>query len=157
MQWYSVSTCMAAISRSPHVQLTPIDIHHCAPRQVWNFPIDISFKSTNAHGWPQLVVSVYGMDALSRDIIRGYGRVHLPISPGRYTKHIRLFAPAPSSMLQGLRSWIYGTPPEFINNKFIAGGEGREAVRVNSEGLIRLQFNIVTKNMAKFGYSDGLG
>lgn len=21
---------------------------------VWNFPIDISFKSTNAHGWPRV-------------------------------------------------------------------------------------------------------
>merc|ERR1711988_1403797 len=51
-------------------------------RVVWNFPLDIAFKSTNAFGWPQLVVSVYGMDALSRSVIRGYGRVHLPISPG---------------------------------------------------------------------------
>ena len=26
---------------------------------VWNFPIDVTFKATNAHGWPRLVVSVY--------------------------------------------------------------------------------------------------
>merc|ERR1711939_250695 len=50
-------------------------------RVVWNFPLDISFKSTNAFGWPQLVISVYGMDMFSRDVIRGYGRVHIPISP----------------------------------------------------------------------------
>lgn len=25
---------------------------------VWNFPIDIAFKSTNAFGWPRLVLSV---------------------------------------------------------------------------------------------------
>ena len=27
-------------------------------RIVWNFPIDIVFKSTNPHGWPRLVLSV---------------------------------------------------------------------------------------------------
>lgn len=26
---------------------------------VWNFPVDITFKSTNPFGWPRLVVSVY--------------------------------------------------------------------------------------------------
>jgi len=25
---------------------------------VWNFPIDITFKSTNAYGWPRLAISV---------------------------------------------------------------------------------------------------
>merc|ERR1711988_1798903 len=125
-------------------------------RVVWNFPLDIAFKSTNAFGWPQLVISVYGMDFWTRDVIRGYGRVHLPISPGRYTKYIRLFAPAPSSYMQGLMSAIQGNPPEFVSSSFIAEGEGREAVRVNSEGLVKVQFNVVTKDMSSFGYSDGL-
>jgi hypothetical protein len=26
---------------------------------VWNFPIDVTFKSTNPFGWPRLVLSVY--------------------------------------------------------------------------------------------------
>jgi hypothetical protein len=26
---------------------------------VWNFPIDVTFKTTNPHGWPRVVVSVY--------------------------------------------------------------------------------------------------
>ena len=33
---------------------------------------------------PQLVVSVYGLNVLGRDEVRGYGAVHLPITPGRY-------------------------------------------------------------------------
>ena len=28
---------------------------------VWNFPVDITFKSTNPFGWPRLVVSVYSL------------------------------------------------------------------------------------------------
>lgn len=31
---------------------------------VWNFPVDLTFKSTNVYGWPQLVLAVYGTDFL---------------------------------------------------------------------------------------------
>jgi B9 domain-containing protein 1 len=49
---------------------------------VWNFPVDVGFRSNNAFGWPQIVLSVYGMDTFGRDVIRGYGCVHLPMQPG---------------------------------------------------------------------------
>jgi len=26
---------------------------------VWNQPLDVTFKTTNPHGWPRVVVSVY--------------------------------------------------------------------------------------------------
>jgi len=51
---------------------------------VWNFPLDVTFKSTNAFGWPQLVLSVFEVDRLGRDIIKGYGSIHLPIAAGRF-------------------------------------------------------------------------
>lgn len=50
---------------------------------VWNFPLDVTYKATNAFGWPQLVVSVYGVDALGRDVVQGYGCMHLPTCAGR--------------------------------------------------------------------------
>lgn len=31
---------------------------------VWNFPMDLTFKSTNVYGWPQLVLAVHGTDFL---------------------------------------------------------------------------------------------
>lgn len=51
---------------------------------VWNFPLDVTYKSTNAYGWPQLVVSVYGLDYMGRDVIKGYGCMHLPTCAGRW-------------------------------------------------------------------------
>ena len=65
---------------------------------VWNFPIEVTFKSSNPFGCrcaamtmmsptlagPQLVVSVYGLDGLGRDVVRGYGAVHLPVTPAWY-------------------------------------------------------------------------
>mmetsp|Transcript_32536 Transcript_32536/g.76634 ORF Transcript_32536/g.76634 Transcript_32536/m.76634 type:complete len:107 (-) Transcript_32536:456-776(-) len=29
---------------------------------VWNFPLEMTLKSTNVYGWPQLVLSVHGTD-----------------------------------------------------------------------------------------------
>ena len=31
---------------------------------------------------PQIVISVYGNNIFGRDEVRGYGAIHLPISPG---------------------------------------------------------------------------
>ncbi|MEE6497871.1 hypothetical protein FKM82_002903 [Ascaphus truei] len=67
---------------------------------VWNFPIEITFKSTNPYGWPQIVVSVYGPDVFGNDVVRGYGAVHLPFTPGRHKRTIPMFVPESSSKLQ---------------------------------------------------------
>ncbi|XP_004456806.2 B9 domain-containing protein 1 isoform X1 [Dasypus novemcinctus] len=67
---------------------------------VWNFPIDVTFKSTNPYGWPQIVLSVYGPDVFGNDVVRGYGAVHVPFSPGRHKKTIPMFVPESTSKLQ---------------------------------------------------------
>ncbi|EMP35528.1 B9 domain-containing protein 1, partial [Chelonia mydas] len=98
---------------------------------VWNFPIDITFKSTNPSGWPQIVVSVYGPDLFGNDVVRGYGAVHVPFIPG---------------------SWLMGRHPEFTDPKVVAQGEGREVTTVRSQGFVTISFNVVTKDMKKLGY-----
>ncbi|KAJ2998506.1 B9 domain-containing protein 1 [Globomyces sp. JEL0801] len=59
---------------------------------VWNFPIDIAFKSTNVYGiiqliddlgWPSILITVYGFDFLGRDVLRGYGSIRIPSTAGR--------------------------------------------------------------------------
>ena len=32
---------------------------------------------------PQIAVSVYGLNLFGRDEVRGYGAIHVPITPGR--------------------------------------------------------------------------
>jgi B9 domain-containing protein 1 len=66
----------------------PRNPHVCSraalePLLVWNFPVDITFKATNAFGWPQLIVAVYGLDGFGRDVVKGYGCTHLPICSGK--------------------------------------------------------------------------
>ena len=49
---------------------------------IWNFPFDLTYKSTTPMGWPQLVVILYGVDLIGRIVIKGYGSVHVPTQPG---------------------------------------------------------------------------
>ncbi|KAI9139035.1 B9 domain-containing protein 1 [Paraphysoderma sedebokerense] len=120
---------------------------------VWNCPLEIAFKSTNIFKWPQIVVSVYGLDGLGRDVIRGYGSVRLPITSGLHTLYVPLFVPIATSPFNQFISWITGRLPEFIDSKFVARSEGREVTRVQSSGTVKIVVNVVTKDMEKFGYT----
>ncbi|XP_034297387.1 B9 domain-containing protein 1 [Pantherophis guttatus] len=119
---------------------------------VWNFPIDVTFKSTNPFGWPQIVISVYGPDLFGNDVVRGYGAVHVPFTPGRHQRILPMFVPESTSRLQKLTSWLTGRYPEFTDPKVVAQGEGREVTRVRSQGFVTVSFNVVTKDMKKLGY-----
>ncbi|XP_056143801.1 B9 domain-containing protein 1 isoform X2 [Lampris incognitus] len=121
-------------------------------RLVWNFPLEITFKSTNPFGWPQIVVSVYGPDIFGNDVVRGYGATHIPFTPGQHTRTIPMFVPESTSRLQKFTSWLLGRRPEYTDPKVVAQGEGREVTRVHSQGFVTLSFNIVTKDMRKLGY-----
>ncbi|XP_075998875.1 B9 domain-containing protein 1 [Genypterus blacodes] len=119
---------------------------------IWNFPLEITFKSTNPSGWPQIVVSVYGPDTFGNDVVRGYGATHIPFTPGQHTRTIPMFVPESTSRLQKFTSWLLGRRPEYTDAKVVAQGEGREVTRVCSQGFVSLSFNIVTKDMKKLGY-----
>ncbi|XP_063236197.1 B9 domain-containing protein 1 [Bacillus rossius redtenbacheri] len=118
----------------------------------WNFPLEITFKSTNPHGWPQLIVSVYGLDVFGNDVVRGYGLCHVPISPGQHKKILPMFVPETSSLLQKLTCWLTGRRPEYIDSRVLARGEGRQVTRVRSHGSVEVNFNVVVRNMSHMGY-----
>lgn len=87
---------------------------------VWNFPVDISFKATNIHGWPRIAVGVYGIDFFGRDVIRGYGSALVPMQSGLHKVKVEMYKPIANSALNQLASWIMGNPPEVssIKKKF---------------------------------------
>lgn len=120
---------------------------------IWNFPFDVSFKSTNVFGWPRIAVSVYGIDYLGRDVVRGYGSVLVPLTPGPHVLDIDMYVPLATSLFNQFVSWIMGNPPEFFDSKFVCQGDGREVTRVQRSGNIRLKLNILTKGMNNCGYN----
>jgi B9 domain-containing protein 1 len=118
----------------------------------WNYPLDIMFRSCNVHGWPQLVLGVYGLTTMGGDVVRGYAATHVPTTPGRHTRYVQLYTPVSSSCCQRLTAWLTNNPPEFFDSKFVAQGKGREVTRVRSHGAVKVTFNVTTKNMSEWGY-----
>eukprot|EP00210_Caulerpa_lentillifera_P005560 g5319.t1 len=112
---------------------------------VWNFPVALMLSSSNAFGWPQIVLSVYGLDSCGRDVVKGYGRVHIPISSGRHVLEVRLYRPRASNWVREWIGWVTGMPPEFTDASFVAESEGHELVQTISGGLVNLDINSFSK------------
>ena len=79
--------------------------------------------------------SVYGTDMCNRRVIRGYGTVQLPTSPGRHERDVRLFRPISSSLWTRFMGWLTGNPAQFIDPRVSTQVEGRDVVRAEVIGL----------------------
>lgn len=126
---------------------------NCEDGIVWNFPIDLTFRSTNAFGWPRIAINVYGVDVLGRDVLAGVGSCLIPPVGGVHTVDVDTYVPLSSSVLNDWLSWLLGNQPEFFDSKFVSQGEGRDVTRVRSTGRVRLKINVLTKGMQAVGYS----
>ena len=113
-------------------------------------PVAWSLRSTNIFGWPQLALSIYGPDFMGRDVIRGYGTIHLPRKPGRHTLYIPLFTPDATTPVNGLLSYFAGKLPEFIDPKFVTRADGREGTLYQLLSVVRWT-HIYSNACYKFG------
>ncbi|KAH9590886.1 B9 domain-containing protein 1 [Schistosoma haematobium] len=103
---------------------------------------------------PQIVLHAYGVDVFGKDVLRGYGAVHVPMKIGSHRKRVSMFVPQSSSQLMKLNAWLTGKRPEFLNPKVIAYGEGRGVTKVQTQGFVDIIFNIAVKNLQNLGYAN---
>ncbi|EFO17797.1 hypothetical protein LOAG_10702 [Loa loa] len=115
-------------------------------------PIEATFTSTNPFGWPQIVLTCYGLDFFGNDVVCGYGAVHIPTVPGRTVRRIALFVPEASTLLQRVIGWLTGKRAEFVDPRIVATADGRQVTKVRSQGIITITMDIVLKDMKKYGY-----
>eukprot|EP00483_Globobulimina_turgida_P001204 UN01206 len=120
---------------------------------LWNYPFDLTFKSFNPTGWPQIIISVYTLNSWTSDDIVGYASVRIPIFPGRYVIEADLFRPVSSNWFSELVATFKGNKPEYFDTTFITQSKNREITRVTSNGKVKVVFNVMTKNLKSFGYS----
>mmetsp|Transcript_40095 Transcript_40095/g.40892 ORF Transcript_40095/g.40892 Transcript_40095/m.40892 type:complete len:208 (-) Transcript_40095:306-929(-) len=127
---------------------------NCMDGVVWNFPVDVTFRSTNVFGWPRIAINVYGIDFLGRDVVVGYVSVLVPPVNGLHELEVDCYVPLASSIANTWLSWLLGSQPEFFDSKFVCQGEGREVTRVQATGSVRLKLTVLTKGMQAVGYSS---
>lgn len=111
---------------------------------VWNFPIDITFQSTNTYGWPRLCLSIYGPDWLNRDVVRGYGHLPIPISSENHKLYSHMYLPEAKSLWNKIMNVWNGTAPEYYDSRFTSQSKGREFTRVISAPSSSYDNNVAT-------------
>ncbi|XP_066153528.1 B9 domain-containing protein 1 isoform X1 [Euwallacea fornicatus] len=116
---------------------------------VFNFPIDVQFKSTNPFGWPQMVLTVY-----KEMTLEGYGRTHVPIKPGLHQLEVNLARPKASSLLGYIGSF-FGYQPELLQPKILASTDGNNLIRMENSGKALLSFYVVSQGFLRLGYDFG--
>lgn len=87
----------------------------------YNFvPFPFSKSEINFILGPQVVLSVYKNMSLE-----GYGRCHIPLSPGAHSLNISLSKPLTSTFLGYIASF-FGYQPELIQPKMLATTAGNQ-------------------------------
>ena len=121
----------------------------------FNFPIEVSFQSTNPSGWPRLALSIYGFDFMGRDVLRGYASLMLPVTPGRHITYLKTYRPVSGSKLVQFVNWLMGTTPEYHDSKMSTRGEGRAVTRVvSADTTVKVNLHVTMKDLASFGYAS---
>ncbi|PFH33459.1 B9-C2 domain-containing protein [Besnoitia besnoiti] len=128
-------------------------LHAGGEQVVWNLPFSLIFKSTNPYGWPRLVLCVYGTDWLNRRVILGYTSAHVPTQPGRHVRTLNLYSITSSSWMRRFVAWMTGCRPEFVDPQTAARSEGREVVRTENAGRIKVCFNVLSRDLQQLQYS----
>ncbi|KAI1730364.1 ciliary basal body-associated, b9 protein [Ditylenchus destructor] len=104
---------------------------------VLNTPLEATFTSCNPFKF-----------------ICGYGATYLPSIPGRTTRTVPIFLPQASTTMQKFIGFFTGRRAEFVDPRIVSMAEGREVTRVSTQGLIKIQFTTVFKDLKKLGYDS---
>ena len=72
------------------------------------------------------IASVYGLDSLGNDVVRGYGAIHIPLTSTVHVPYVTLkipvFVPESASIMQRIAGWIMGRRPEFVDPRVVTSG-----------------------------------
>ena len=135
--------------------------YSCKGEGIYNYysyglNFEISYRSTDPFGWPQLVLNCFTVDSKGNQIVKGYGCVHVPTSTGRHKRKVHIFRPTENSNLVG-KFFGYNSANSDDKNddktdpKVISSGQEREISRANCEGFINVVFQVVFRDVDKFG------
>jgi B9 domain-containing protein 1 len=126
---------------------------------VWNLPYEITFRSMNPHGWPQLVLYCINKNSDGVEYVKAYGCVHIPIAPGHHTKVVRMFSLVEDggilSDLLGIPQLTDGLSTTISNPKAIANPDGRQYTKVMATGRVTVEMNVIQRNMGRHGFVVG--
>jgi B9 domain-containing protein 1 len=121
---------------------------------VFNHPISLAMQSSNIAGWPRIVVTIFGLDFMKRKVVKGYGLCSLPVTPGKHSREIHLFAPTATSTWRQFMGWLTGKPAEIVDPVSLVDLPSREGLRVFTvPGKLTCVFNVAIKDHQQFEFN----
>ncbi|XP_074596781.1 uncharacterized protein LOC141851881 isoform X1 [Brevipalpus obovatus] len=100
------------------------------------------------------LVSVYESDFFGNDVVHGYGAAHVTSISGHHERQIAAFVPKSSSLLNAFQTWFTGKRAEFLDSRIVAQGNDRSIVRVSTQGMVKVEMDIILKDFHKHGYKN---
>lgn len=146
--WELVSGMRSGITQSAKAE-------HDYRTVVFNMPLEFTMKSTNPHGWPQIVFSLYGNNFWNVETNRGYARVYCPLSGTKRTIRLPLFVPKFSNVWSAAMSWITGVNPEMRDPKILADGSKHKGLAVESYGELVVYLQTISRGWSTTGLDWG--
>ncbi len=135
--------------------------YSCKGEGIYNYysyglNFEISYRSTDPFGWPQLVLNCFTVDSNGNEIVKGYGCVHVPTSTGRHKRKVHIFRATENTDFIGKFfgcKWSTNNEKneDKTDPKVISSGQEREISRANCEGFINVMFQVVFRDVDKFG------
>ena len=97
------------------------------------------YRTKSIDGWPKIVISISSRNYLGKDVICGYGVIHVPTQPGTHVRYAQIFKPRSSSVINDLMTSWFGSPAELISAVSVLGSnKGRETLCVENCGTLKL-------------------
>ena len=117
---------------------------------------EVNYRSINPYGWPQIVLNFSTVDENGKDMVVGFGCVHVPASVGIHKRKVNIFQTIESESASGIFTKIFGLNIAKTNDisstpKVISSGQGREISRVSCLGTVNLVFQVSFRDMRNFG------
>jgi B9 domain-containing protein 1 len=124
-------------------------------RMIFNMPIEISLKSTNPYGWPQIVYSLYGTNFWGVETSRGYARIHCPLPGNAQTIKAPIFIPKFTSFWSALMSWITDINPEMKDPKMMSDGSKHKGLYSEAYGELVTKLQVLSRGCGKMSLDWG--
>ncbi|KAH9589460.1 B9 domain [Trypanosoma melophagium] len=127
----------------------------------WAAPFEIALRSTNPHGWPQMVVTLHTVtpgSANTRAADGGgvpcvsYSRCFLPMRSGVYRRRLPLMQLRPATRRQAWIEWWTRDHAELRDPAFLCSGEDRGVLRAAPlPGHVALSLSVVVRGLKECG------
>ena len=151
----------------PEMFLTQIAIVESGQEALLNMPIDAIFSTSNLHGFPRIIISIFGVNGMQTALLGrpesvpiGHGSCLLPVCIGESIKVAELYRPISSktgvlATISSLINFLNHDIPDYFDSRFVGQSTSRMVTRVEATSSVELQMSVATQNVTLNGYNSG--